>query len=219
MARPLRLAHRGDWRRSPENSLAAIVAAVRLPGVDGVEFDVRAAADGKPVVIHDATLARTHGDRRAVAELDSVELAALGVPALETVLAATGSDAFLDVELKEDVAEATIDRIARARRAPGRTVVSSFDPAVVRRCAATDPGLPRWLNARSLARTVLEEAALLACSAVCVEHRAVTSTRVARAARLGLGVACFTVRRRTTRQRVERLGVLASCVEGAALEP
>ena len=59
----LRLAHRGDWRRAPENTIAAFLAALDVPGCDGLEFDVRAAADGVPVVIHDDTLARVQGSR------------------------------------------------------------------------------------------------------------------------------------------------------------
>ena len=53
---PLRLAHRGDWRAAPENSLQALVAATRIPGCDGVEFDVRLSRDGVPVLLHDETL-------------------------------------------------------------------------------------------------------------------------------------------------------------------
>ena len=40
--RTLRLAHRGDWRAAPENSLAAFLAALAIPACDGLEFDVRA---------------------------------------------------------------------------------------------------------------------------------------------------------------------------------
>ena len=71
----LRLAHRGDHRRLPENSLAALVAGARAPMSDGVEFDVRVSADGVPVVIHDATLERTHGLATAVTESTAAELA------------------------------------------------------------------------------------------------------------------------------------------------
>ena len=59
----LRLAHRGDWRRAPENTLAAFLAAIAVPGCDGLEFDVRASADGVPVVIHDETLSASRGSR------------------------------------------------------------------------------------------------------------------------------------------------------------
>ena len=59
--RTLRLAHRGDWRAAPENSLAALTAALANPACDGIEFDVRASSDRVPVCNHDATLERVHG--------------------------------------------------------------------------------------------------------------------------------------------------------------
>ena len=58
MSPALRLAHRGDWRRAPENTIAAFRAALAVPGCDGLEFDVRSARNGIPVVIHDETLDR-----------------------------------------------------------------------------------------------------------------------------------------------------------------
>ena len=58
---PLRLAHRGDWRRAPENTIPALTAALEIAGCDGLEFDVRASADGVPVLLHDETLERVQG--------------------------------------------------------------------------------------------------------------------------------------------------------------
>jgi glycerophosphoryl diester phosphodiesterase len=52
------IAHRGYSARAPENTLAAIEAAITA-GADAVEFDVHTAACGTPVVFHDATLGRT----------------------------------------------------------------------------------------------------------------------------------------------------------------
>ena len=57
----IRLAHRGDWRHAPENSLGSIAAALAVPGCDGVEFDVRLSSDGVPVLLHDETLDRVQG--------------------------------------------------------------------------------------------------------------------------------------------------------------
>ncbi|HEX5149149.1 MAG TPA: glycerophosphodiester phosphodiesterase family protein, partial [Candidatus Limnocylindrales bacterium] len=81
--RTLRLAHRGDWRRAPENTLEAFRAALAVPACDGLEFDVRLAADGIPVVCHDATLARVQGRPERIDALRSDALADLGVPTLE----------------------------------------------------------------------------------------------------------------------------------------
>ncbi|HKJ03438.1 MAG TPA: glycerophosphodiester phosphodiesterase family protein [Longimicrobiales bacterium] len=52
------IAHRGYSAKAPENTLAALDAAVAA-GADAVEFDLHTAACGTPVVFHDAMLSRT----------------------------------------------------------------------------------------------------------------------------------------------------------------
>ncbi|HEX7313826.1 MAG TPA: glycerophosphodiester phosphodiesterase family protein [Pyrinomonadaceae bacterium] len=52
------IGHRGSSAYAPENTHAAFAQAFD-DGADGIEFDVRLARDGVPVVIHDATLDRT----------------------------------------------------------------------------------------------------------------------------------------------------------------
>ena len=47
--RTLRLAHRGDWRAAPENTIAAMRPRWPSPACDGLEFDVRPSSDGVPV--------------------------------------------------------------------------------------------------------------------------------------------------------------------------
>lgn len=54
---PLVLAHRGDSRAAPENTLPAFESALKL-GVDLVELDYHHSADGVPVVFHDEELDR-----------------------------------------------------------------------------------------------------------------------------------------------------------------
>ena len=84
--RTLRLAHRGDHRQAQENSIAALLGAMDVPGCDGVEFDVRASADDIAVLVHDETLARVQGRPEAVGELTAAELAALGVARLDEAI-------------------------------------------------------------------------------------------------------------------------------------
>ncbi|MFK0256848.1 glycerophosphodiester phosphodiesterase [Streptomyces sp. NPDC090445] len=55
---PVVYAHRGASAYAPENTLAAVDAALRL-GFSWVENDVQRTRDGELVVIHDDTLART----------------------------------------------------------------------------------------------------------------------------------------------------------------
>lgn len=52
------IAHRGYSARAPENTLAALEAALAA-GADAVEFDVSTAACGTPVLFHDPMLSRT----------------------------------------------------------------------------------------------------------------------------------------------------------------
>jgi glycerophosphoryl diester phosphodiesterase len=60
VARPeiLVIAHRGDSKVAPENTLPAFASAVKA-GADLVELDYYHSADGVPVVFHDAELDRT----------------------------------------------------------------------------------------------------------------------------------------------------------------
>lgn len=51
-------AHRGDWRRAPENSLQAYQLCID-GGIDGIEIDVQMTKDSVLVVMHDETLDRT----------------------------------------------------------------------------------------------------------------------------------------------------------------
>ena len=214
----LRLAHRGDWRGAPENTLAALLAACELPGVDGVEFDVRASADAVPVIIHDEDLRRVQGVDRRVADLSAAELRARGVPALTEVLAAMPEGAFLDVELKEDIEGVTAGLLLEARGAePARAVVSSFQPRTLESLAKLMPGWPRWLNVEWLDDRAISLARSIGCQAIAADLRSISTRSARRVAEEGLGLVAWPVRRRATLARMERLGLLAACVEGAAL--
>lgn len=61
------VAHRGDWRNFPENSLEAIDNAVKM-GVDVVELDVKKTKDGELILMHDRTLNRTTTGKGLVSE-------------------------------------------------------------------------------------------------------------------------------------------------------
>lgn len=152
--RPLVVAHRGASADGPENTLAAFELA-RRQGTDGIEFDVRLAADGVPVVIHDETLRRTASLDRAVTSLTSAELARLdagswfnrrhsarsrpefadeGVPTLARVLDLFGPRfRVLHVELKCPPAghgalvEAAVSVLRSREEIARRAIVKSFD--------------------------------------------------------------------------------------------
>ncbi|MFT2009991.1 glycerophosphodiester phosphodiesterase family protein [Pontibacter sp. 13R65] len=52
------VAHRGDWRNNPENSILSIEDAIKM-GVDMVEIDLKKTKDGVLILMHDQTLDRT----------------------------------------------------------------------------------------------------------------------------------------------------------------
>jgi glycerophosphoryl diester phosphodiesterase len=216
----LRLAHRGDWRAAPENTIAAFDAAMRVPGCDGVELDVRMARDGVPVVIHDDSLARVQRRPGRVAELDADALEAAGVPRLAAVLEA-GKGAWMDIELKGgDHGDETAAALRAARGdAPDDAIVSSFDPPSLVAIAERLPGWSRWLIASSLDAGTLSLAKGLGCRAVAASWVSINPATVGRARDAGLDVVAWTVRLVATRDRLERLGVVACCVEAAALGP
>lgn len=94
------VAHRGDWRHAPENSLPAIQNTIDM-GAAIVELDVRETKDGHLVLMHDATLNRTTTGKGLVSEwsLDSLQLLNLKngvnhptrhkIPTLEEAMLAT----------------------------------------------------------------------------------------------------------------------------------
>ena len=221
VARPraLRLAHRGDWRHGTENTLPAFLAALAIPGCDGLEFDVQAARGGVAVCNHDDTLTRVHGVDRRVDEMTPDELEALGVPTLEAVLTSLPRRAFLDVELKGDPGRGAFEALV-AGRGPAleRAVVSSFDAAALERIAGLAPLWPHWLNAMDAGSATIAAAVELGCRGISVEWHALDAAALARARAVDLEVAAWTVRRRPTYARLERIGVRAICVEAAALD-
>lgn len=93
------VAHRGDWRYAPENSIAAIEHSIAV-GVDVVELDLQLTRDSVLIVMHDATLDRTTTGKGRVADwmLDSIRTLKLkngcgirtkhAVPTLEEALLA-----------------------------------------------------------------------------------------------------------------------------------
>ena len=221
----LRLAHRGDWRVAPENSLAAMEAALAIPGCDGLEFDVRSSFDGVAVLLHDATLARIQQVPLSCSTLTAAQLAEHGIPTLGEVLRAVGCDPFLDVELKEPV-QGAIDALELERgrvEDDGRAVVrnaalSSFDAPILGWLRALRPDWPRWLNAYDLSPDTIELATSLGCEAISAEHRGIDEAGMARAVAADLRVASWTVRELDDYRRLEGLGVFGICVEAAALD-
>lgn len=67
------IAHRGDWRNAPENSVSSIKKAVDI-GVDMVEIDIQRTKDGIFILMHDDTIDRTTDGNGKVSEFTFEQL-------------------------------------------------------------------------------------------------------------------------------------------------
>lgn len=98
-------AHRGDSSVYRENTLEAITSAIDK-GAAVVEIDVHLSSDGEVVVIHDPTLERLWGTKKAVNELTWAEISAIRtdgyrIPLLSEVLELfKGKSAFLMIDME-----------------------------------------------------------------------------------------------------------------------
>ena len=117
------VAHRGHSAAAPENSLEALRLAVAA-GADLVECDVRLAADGIPVVSHDADLQRLAGRSIRIADTPAAVLEAVANDAGASVLPLTRLMAaalgrlplMLDVKSTDPLVLETIAQAAREAR-------------------------------------------------------------------------------------------------------
>jgi glycerophosphoryl diester phosphodiesterase len=154
-------AHRGASSLAPENTLAAIRAAVKL-GVDRIEIDAMLSADGAVVLFHDTDLRRIAGDPRRVSEMTLAELrrvdagswfsgefAGERVPTLAEAIAEAGSRTRLNIELKSSGGDEALlaERVAEAfgGSAGGLArgvIVSALSPRALVEMRRVAPGVP-----------------------------------------------------------------------------
>lgn len=128
----LKIGHRGAAGHEPENTIRSFRRALAL-GADAIEFDVRATADEKLVVIHDSRVDRTTNGTGRVRDLKFLDLYRLKagkgekIPELISVLLSFGQATELHIELKEyrivKKVLAEIQDLGLAKR----VVVSAFD--------------------------------------------------------------------------------------------
>lgn len=103
------VAHRGDWRNAPENSIQAIENVIEM-GVDVVEIDVQKTKDGKLILMHDTSLDRTTTGKGLVSDHTMDEISKLflrngagvatrhRVPTLEEALACTRNRILVNID-------------------------------------------------------------------------------------------------------------------------
>ncbi|HUQ40684.1 MAG TPA: glycerophosphodiester phosphodiesterase [Acidimicrobiales bacterium] len=206
------LGHRGDRAHHPDNSAAAFTAALEA-GADGVELDVRATADGRLAVHHDAAIeglgviaelsreALPPGILDLVAALDTC--AGMGVN-IEIKANPTEPDAATAPWLAEQVVE-----LVTTRGLEAWVVVSSFSLATIDRVHELAPAIPTgWLTAHGYDHTkAVGTAADRGHVALHPYFTGVTEELVAAAHEAGLALATWTVDDPDTLRRFAAWGV------------
>jgi glycerophosphoryl diester phosphodiesterase len=219
------IAHRGASTAAREHTFAAYDLAL-AQRADMLELDLRADAEGEPVVLHDPTLARTTGDPRHIGTVPAAELAVMDAsgrpPTFAAVLARYGRGTRYLVELK-DPTPSLERRVVAALRSAGlcdRAVIQSFDLGSLRRIRLLEPTLPvaPLIAARPAAsEPFLDRLAAEGVAAIGVRHDLLDLDLVAAAHGRGLGVRAWTVNETHAAERLIALGVdgLITDVPGA----
>jgi glycerophosphoryl diester phosphodiesterase len=210
---PRVIGHRGAAGHAPENTVASFDAAARL-GVRWVEFDVKLAGSGEPILFHDETLERTTDGKGKVADTSLAQLKELDagswyqarykgerIPTLEealVVLARLGLGANVEIKPCPGRERETGEVAARALKArwPGRLpapLLSSFNVGALAAAATVAPEFPRAIIFREPPenwRALAEEtgATALHCNGQFLDRARVAALRGA-----GYAVRAYTV--------------------------
>jgi glycerophosphoryl diester phosphodiesterase len=214
-------AHRGWSSDFPENTLLAFDKALES-GVDGIELDVHATADGWPVVIHDRSLQRTTSGSGNIDESQLADLRSLDagsgqrVPLLQEVLELVADRVHLDIEIKGQGIEAAV--LAALSQVPSsRWAISSFAWDTLRRVRALDPRAELWPLAERCDDDLINIALALGSPAVSLYAGDYTAASAVRLRDAGLKAVVWTVNQPDEALRVRDLGAFALCTDDPAL--
>jgi glycerophosphoryl diester phosphodiesterase len=219
MPGPIVIGHKGAAAVAPENTLASFAKALEA-GAEGVECDIRATADGVPVIIHDATLDRTTDASGDVASLTLAQVKAADasfgmeafrgerVPTLDELLSLVSGRCLLALEFKSmDAVEPAIPILSR-HDAPRWCTAWAFNADVLAELKRLIPELSRTQNVGRIEswESVLATARRLECVAVSLEHHLVDAKRVAALHAAGLKAYCWTANEREDWRRLVACG-------------
>lgn len=131
----LRIAHRGSVRRDLQNTIEGVRESIRQ-GIHAVELDIQCTREGSLVLFHDRALRLSDGSRRGLASLTMEEIvrepAGRRVPSLATVLELLrDSGTFLVADVKTRESAALLPDVLRESKMADRTLIASFDPAIL----------------------------------------------------------------------------------------
>lgn len=203
--------HRGDRSTAPENTIAALTAALAGPMVF-VETDVRLTADGVPVLIHDETVDRTTNGTGRVDQLTLAQLSGLDagswyssahagahIPTLHEfldLLADSRKKAMIELKgVWSPESVAVVDELLGAAGVRSRVVLASFEPETLMAAQAFAPTVERAVLGRDMLTDPVKEVsavgaiALITNTKVLAEHPQLVDELHS----VGLGVLLYTL--------------------------
>jgi glycerophosphoryl diester phosphodiesterase len=220
------IAHRGFSGIAPENTLAAVRAAIEV-GADMVEIDVTLSADGHIVVLHDETLDRTTNGSGEVSQLTLAELKRLDagswfgpsfagerVPTLDQVLTEVEGRTLLNVEIKsEAVARGIVALVAdtiRKLEMIDQVVVSSFSPTALQEVHSLAPDIRTavlYNDTYHQGRDAVEIATELGATVFNIKRQRLTRRMLRRCRQHDIPVGVYTVNEARRMRRLVKRGI------------
>jgi len=162
---PAAFAHRGGAAEAPENTMAAFERAVSL-GYGYLELDVRATADGRVVVFHDATLDRVANHPGRVSECTWDGLRHVRVADCEPIaelaeVLSSWPDVRVNIDPKHDAVVEPLARLLSSAGVLDRVCVMAFsDRRLARMRASVGPELCTALGPTGMTRLRLAASGL-----------------------------------------------------------
>lgn len=225
------IAHRGANRFAPQNTISAFVKAAEL-GSDGVETDVRVTKDGHLVLCHNATVNGTSDGRGKIkdhylGELFNYDFGAwfgskfenTAIPTIDDFLSAMKNNpvSILDIELKPNKGENEfVERIINRVKEYGlgeKLLISSFDEGILSRVKEIDPSIktgylyPSSVNwAMTKIIDPVKKAAESKIDFLLPHSSYVTKKIIDKAHEKGIKVACWTVNKLETIDKLYEMG-------------
>jgi glycerophosphoryl diester phosphodiesterase len=196
---PKVVGHRGAMAYAPENTLESFREA-RKRGATWVEIDVKLTADGVPIVMHDASLKRTMGIDRLVADMRASELPA-AVPTFEQAIACFGELGLgCNVEIKpcegreEETGRVTVATLRKHWPASlPAPLLSSFKDASLAAAKQAAPEFARALLIGELKDDWHGRAATLAAAGINTNGKHLTAPRAIEVKKAGYVLSAYTI--------------------------
>ncbi|WP_414433688.1 glycerophosphodiester phosphodiesterase [Alloalcanivorax venustensis] len=222
---PTIVGHRGARGEAPENTAAGFQVAMEA-GVTEIELDVRLSRDGHLIVVHDANVTRTTGERGkahhyTLSQLEVLDArrntpgwhSPLGIPSLREVVDLCGPSMRFQFEVK-GADRAILHRLAHQlvdfinqRQMNDRVVVTSSHTGFLRMLGTMTAHIERGYVAEYRYQQPTRRAVALGCTWLMPRHTLVTPALMRRARRRNLKVSTWTVNDLTRAERMVELGV------------